>query len=258
MVNNQANESSATLVFETTPPYLSVTSKSRFKGQRNLPYPEAQPYKASIYYWWWAFLKRNRNYQITCTNNGKGHLSKLYQDFGNIFDIGFEDWWKHGKYLFAEQSALVSKQPDIAEGDILYRIDPYRSFNQIHEEIKAIYGNATVMRSISERRRTSSAKYPIYANASAYNLYRVLKVWDLRCKHSEASAYDLGIMAGLKPNLLPPSKYGHTRTRSAAAIERHNKRACISIANQSNRYLRTAEQYIDNVGRGEFPKALRR
>ena len=72
------------------------------------------------------------------------------------------------------------------------------------------------------------------------------------------SAYDVGIMAGLKPNILPPSRFGHTRTRSAIAIERHNKRAHISIANQSNRYLRTAEQYIDNVGRGEFPKALRR
>jgi hypothetical protein len=34
--------------------------------------------------------------------------------------------------------------------------------------------------------------------------------------------------------------------------------ARISFANQTNRYLRTAEQYIDNVGRGEFPKALRR
>ena len=31
-----------------------------------------------------------------------------------------------------------------------------------------------------------------------------------------------------------------------------------SIANQTNRYLRAAGQYIDNVGRGEFPKALRR
>jgi len=37
-----------------------------------------------------------------------------------------------------------------------------------------------------------------------------------------------------------------------------NKRARISIANQSNRYLRTASQYIENVGQGEFPKAERR
>lgn len=32
----------------------------------------------------------------------------------------------------------------------------------------------------------------------------------------------------------------------------------ISISNQTNRYLRTAVQYIENVGLGEFPKALRR
>ena len=31
-----------------------------------------------------------------------------------------------------------------------------------------------------------------------------------------------------------------------------------SFANQTNRYLRAAGQYIDNVGLGEFPKALRR
>ena len=34
--------------------------------------------------------------------------------------------------------------------------------------------------------------------------------------------------------------------------------AHISIANQVNRYLRTASQYIENVGQGEFPKAERR
>lgn len=258
MVNNQANGNSALLVFETTPPYLTSTSKGRFKGHRNLPYRDAQPYKASIYYWWWAFLKRNTYYQRTCAKGGKGHLSRLYRDFGNIFDIAFETWWKRGRYLFAEQSALLGEDATTAKGDLLYRIDPYRSFNQIHEEIKAIHMQAIMMRPTNSGVRKSSAKYPIYANASAYNLYRVLKVWDLRCNHPNASAYDLGIMAGLKPNILPPSRYGHTRTRSAAAIERHNKRAHISIANQSNRYLRTAEQYIEHVGHGEFPKALRR
>ena len=68
----------------------------------------------------------------------------------------------------------------------------------------------------------------------------------------------LGNYGRFKAKHFTTPRYGHTRTRSAATIERHNKRAHISIANQSNRYLRTAEQYIDNVGRGEFPKALRR
>jgi hypothetical protein len=57
---------------------------------------------------------------------------------------------------------------------------------------------------------------------------------------------------------MPASKYGAKRTLKAIEIERHNKRARISISNQTNRYLRTAAQYIENVGLGEFPKALRR
>jgi hypothetical protein len=57
---------------------------------------------------------------------------------------------------------------------------------------------------------------------------------------------------------MPLPQYTATRTSKALEIERHNKRARISISNQTNRYLRTAEQYVENVGHGEFPKALRR
>ena len=66
------------------------------------------------------------------------------------------------------------------------------------------------------------------------------------------------MLAGFKANIRAPPKYGETRTRAAIKTEAHNNRARTGIANQTNRYLRTAEQYIDNVGRGEFPKALRR
>jgi hypothetical protein len=259
MIKNRACEAPEKLVFETTPPYLDQTSHGRFRGQRNLPYRDAEPYKASIYYWWWAFLKRNKQYQRTCLKRGKAQFCQVYHDFGNIFEFEFKAWWETRKFLFSEQSALIEKRNmDAARDGLLYRIDPGRSFNQIQQEIKAIHMQAHAIMPANSQRRRSSAKYPIYVNASAYNLYRVLKVWDLRCEHPDMSAYDVGIMAGLKPNILPPSRFGHTRTRSAIAIERHNKRAHISIANQSNRYLRTAEQYIDNVGRGEFPKALRR
>ena len=66
------------------------------------------------------------------------------------------------------------------------------------------------------------------------------------------------MLAGFRVNILAPPKYGETRTRGAIKTDAHNKQARTGIANQTNRYLRTAEQYIDNVGRGEFPKALRR
>jgi len=105
---------------------------------------------------------------------------------------------------------------------------------------------------------TSTAQYPIYTNVSAHTLHRVLKLWDLKQTHPTDSAYNLGILAGLRPNLMPLPQYTATRTSKALEIERHNKRARISISNQTNRYLRTAEQYVENVGHGEFPKALRR
>jgi len=67
-------------------------------------------------------------------------------------------------------------------------------------------------------------------------------VWPLVAKHSVNTAlwitmFDLNC-------LLQTSKRSHFDEGS--------------FANQTNRYLRTSGQYIDNVGRGEFPKALRR
>ena len=85
-----------------------------------------------------------------------------------------------------------------------------------------------------------------------------LRVWDHKQQNPLLSAYELGIAAGLKPNILPSPKYGEIRTRQALDVAAHNKRARISISNQANRYLRTAAQYIDNVGLGVFPKAERR
>ena len=35
----------------------------------------------------------------------------------------------------------------------------------------------------------------------------------------------------------------------------HNRRAEISIANQTNRFLRVAAQYVHHVGQGVFPRA---
>ena len=105
---------------------------------------------------------------------------------------------------------------------------------------------------------SSTAQYPVYANVSAHTLYRVLAIWDLRSANPEASAYELGVLAGYKANLIPTSKFGETRTRRALDAQLHNKRVRVSIANKANRYLRTAAQYIKNVGRGEFPKAQNR
>ena len=202
---------------------------------------------------------RNADYQRTCATSGQGELAGLYQDFGDIFESDFLTWWQCHQGLFAEKTALIEQVgADPLNSTLLYHIDPRRPLSQIQEEIKALHMHAHAIMPVAPPKQTSSAKYPIYTNVSAHTLHKVLTVWDLRCAHPDTSAYDLGVLAGFKANILAPPKYGETRTRAAIKADAHNKQARTSIANQTNRYLRTAEQYIDNVGRGEFPKALRR
>ena len=259
MVIIKANATRHVLSFKTAPPILHMASRRRFRAGQNQPYRDAEPYKSSLYYWWWAFLKRNSLYHKTCIQGGNGLLSKLYRDFGDIYNVGFLTWWDSHQILFAEQcSILDGESPISSDQNLLYRIDPQKSFSQIQEEIRALHLRAHAIMPVQTQERQSTAQYPIYTNVSAHTLHKAMKVWDLHCAKPTTSAYDLGILAGFKPNILPLNKYGDKRTQSAAAIERHNKQARTSIANQTNRYLRTAGQYIDNVGRGEFPKALRR
>lgn len=240
----------------TAPPNNAEIAYTRFKGQRNLPYKEAEPYKSSLYYWWWAFLRRNKQYRKTCDKLGAGKMAHLYRDFGNVFKGTFLQWWRDHQGLFAEQGYLG--EHNVNHGQLMYQIDPSRPLHHIQEEVKALHMHGQAVMPAGKSTVRSTAQYPIYTNVSAHTLHRVLRVWDLKQTHPTDCAYDLGILAGLRPNLMPLPKYGATRTSKALEIERHNKRARISISNQTNRYLRTAEQYIQNVGQGEFPKALRR
>lgn len=259
MVTQLATDKDQPMIFMTAPPIIALEESSRFRVPRNLPYRDAPAYKASIYYWWWEFLKRNWQYQSTCSRLGRGKLAKLYRDFGNIFEHDFLTWWRSHQGLFSEKNALIgSGENTPINGAILYQIDPKRPLSQIQEEIKALHLWAHAIMPTEEAKLTSTARYPIHTNVSAHTLHKVLTVWDLRCAHSEQSAYELGIMAGFKANILPSPKFGETRTRLAIDFAAHNKRARMSIANQVNRYLRTASQYIENVGQGEFPKAERR
>ena len=65
-----------------------------------------EPFKNSVYYYWWEFLKRNDAYMKCCLNKGDGKLNSLYQDFGDVFNADFKTWWNgenRGVTLFAEE-----------------------------------------------------------------------------------------------------------------------------------------------------------
>jgi hypothetical protein len=68
-------------------------------------YQEDAPPKGvleSPYYWWFKYLQLNPGYQKEIQVRGKGKLSRLYADFGDV-NMPFNLWWREKKGLFAEQ-----------------------------------------------------------------------------------------------------------------------------------------------------------
>jgi hypothetical protein len=77
---------------------------------------------------WFEYLKRNNDYKTACANNGKG-MTKLYKDFGNIFEYegveGFWSWWnERGQYLFGIESKQEIVEFDNADEVVGY--DDYK------------------------------------------------------------------------------------------------------------------------------------
>ena len=79
-------------------------------GTKNRPTSE-RSWKRSVYYWWWAYLKRSHEYLACCEAGGKGKLATLYKDFGDVRGDDFKAWWREGDRgatLFAEPAVEVS------------------------------------------------------------------------------------------------------------------------------------------------------
>ena len=81
MPKDWAYENAEALSFVTAPPNNAELAHTRFKGSRNMPYKGAEPYKSSLYYWWWAFLRRDQNYIDTCASRGGRQSAKLNKNF---------------------------------------------------------------------------------------------------------------------------------------------------------------------------------
>ncbi len=255
MFDKRSISARAHYCFTTAPPEFRPAKNRRFQYLRAPPYRGAPQYKASLYYWWWAYLKRNSRYQDTCKAHGKGALRGLYKDFGNIFNISFSKWWESHQSLFAECSGLVdnknTRQLDRLQN--IYVIDPNKSFAQITDEIRHLHLTAHNLHQGDIRKQPSTAKYPIFANFRASTLWRSLEIWDKRRLYPNLSTFDLGLLVGLEPALLSTSR--ETRSRQAIDINKYNSKSRHNFMTQICRYERRAAQLIENVGRGVFPKA---
>jgi len=241
-------------------PPLKRGHKGRTK-RKSLPnpprkMPAEEQFRASVFYYWWAYLRCHPAYLSACENGGKGKLAALYSDFGDIRGDDFWSWWKAHSHLFSE--------PPIPQVEAVNDLDSYRQKpNTILLEVpldkRLRLRVAQVKRLLEanmEKRRylmgESQAQYKVTGKPVIASLDTYLKAWQLKQKYPKlpyaaiyeaANGGELNVEAAMKP-----------KRRSKKYAPDAGYKENVSKTQMGYRYVKYAEEIMANVVKGEFPK----
>lgn len=232
------------------------------------PYPGAPGWQRSVYYYWWAYLRENEEYLETCNRKGKGSLADLYNDFEDVRSDDFHQWWWKHLDLFADTGWTQQFEDEIgAVGDpetIALAIPiAYSVKTMAAEAERQVRAKAPE----KQERLNSLIRYMPASRPVLRSLHETLEVWKARKRCPSLADADLADVAGLRIAIDErddPEGRGYDSARIAAMksegvsvddlekLLRRKKQLVVQ------RHLRLAQQYIENVGKGEFPKRDRR
>lgn len=244
-------------------PPLKGTRPSRRKPPAP-PFPNAEPWQCSVYYFWWEYLRRHEGYRATCEAGGKGAYAALYADMGNVHEGDFWSWWVKHDVLFAEpmprEVAVVAKGQNInhAARDVIYLSVPLENTLKLSTlQFRRLIEKKLVKR--DRRNMPSEARYKVATKPILPSLHVHLKVWDTRRDNPDATLEELADMTGVDYNHVVNGE-----TLAIRAINRlpdHDIRMVLKRRKELvvQRHLRIAEQYIENVAEhGTFPLRSKR
>lgn len=209
------------LIYRFAPPQTehdSAGKKVPLEERANGPkFPaELSRFTASVYYYWWEFLRLNNDYIDCCEKQGAvDHraLAMLYSDFGDVrdmaplasADVNFKLWWmKRGWVLFVEPDL----EPDIKKqttpfrdsddhGDRIYLsmqrdIDPVKAAKEVKDYLMALKSENQA------GRNTSRALYqPRHHKLNALSKYLATKKAQLKYLNENQAKPDNATLADL-------------------------------------------------------------
>ena len=233
-------------------------------GMKKSPRP-LKDQQVSPYYWWWAYLKRSKQYIACCKRGGKGKLEKLYADFGDVRGDDFKAWWtegERGRELFAEKQSvhgvieLKSKDEWLDEWDsdstIVIALPLEWSKRDLQKRLLALLrkrhtrGRGKVA---LKGRETSDARYPLARNFNVNSLRRDLAVYDAveasKKADKKKTQYEIGVELKLVRTAMPTAYETNIKNRDAAKVNTMN----VAV---SRAYTR-AKTVVENVAKGVFP-----
>ena len=281
MAPDEKRYRSDALFFIYAPPLLGRRRKDgTLISKRKLPnppYPNAEPWKCSVYYYWWEYLRRHEGYRRTCLSGGKGKYARLYEDFGDVHSCDdFWTWWRAHQNLFCEptsrgiQECLLNRHSD--EDELILSVPlEVRSVHLIRMFRRILQENDERIR---KARAKSRARYPVCAKPSLAALHTSLTIWDIKQAHPKLKLYEIFDYAADSTTIaidervvikldeddepfvihLARAEREAQKTgiedvflRQARNVVRRRK------AQTVNRHIKTARAYIDNVALGKFP-----
>lgn len=245
-----------------------------FKGMRQFRYqrPDVllQDAISSAYFWWWTFLRLSKDYWWTCQLNGQANdarLRSMYRDFGNVFDMTFEQWWQRkGSTLFAERI----KPPQVRElNPMRLRLSAGVSSHLLLEiplhltEVTIIQQVKTLLRQHPKRevQRRSTARRPLakFTGIRKDLLLIAHQTWQLHAESRDPdkthkigqvqgsmSLYQIGKHMRLVKTCMPVG------TDNAERAAKRVNGMKVAVA----RMLKRAQALMDNAAVGVFPCVL--
>jgi hypothetical protein len=226
-------------------------------GRTRKPFDEANPpdtVLSSPYYWWFMFLRLNKDYKKTCESGGVGKYADIYKDLGNVYAMNFKDWWNEKAPLFSEpkkgyRMKVAESLSEIAPFDdeeVLNLVVPLtwsqRSLRKAFTQLvlkRVEKGKRGVSVEKSEAQYRLSGKWHIEALTTAYKIYTIKSGVEEGTKLAWA---DIGIQAKLPMSYA--IKKGHDKLNS-------DVRRTLTIL--AKRHYDRAEKYINDSASKAFP-----
>lgn len=236
-------------------PYKSPTF-----GTKNIPKSKSA-WECSVYYWWWAYLKRNKDYLACCERNGKGRLANLYKDFGDVRGDIFKDWWQfkvdgleRGAYLFSEppvdeivrvmdEGELVPNKAEMLTVTLPLNF-PKKLLEKRFKSLLAENHKGQRGRQLAKivKPEGKSARYLFTGQPNIQGLKQALQVYDYRQEHSDLKLWELG-------NLIPRFQLANKTNKNDINFTDKSNRMAATVG----RYLKRVEDRLERLSLGVFP-----
>ena len=240
--------------------HFSTRSHPTF-GRSRKPFDEENPPKTvtdSPYYWWFMFLRLNKEYEATCKANGRGKFADLYKDFGNVHKLNFKEWWSERAHLFAEprkgyKMAIAENMDELApfnSEEVINLVVPLtwsrrvlkKRFSQLVLS-KLEKGKRGVSVIESEAEYKLSGKWNSEAFKNTYNIY--IEKQKSLSEAKKVPLADIAIRAKLPYAMGAEAKEGEINHTTASI------RYKLTIL--TNRYCKRAEILINSAVTKRFP-----